>query len=192
MADYEISKTAGTCSACGRTFAEGEAFYSVVFETPEGFARRDIAEDCWQGPPEGAFCHFKTRLPKKEAKRRKRFVDDAVLIEFFRRLDGAQDAQKLRFRFVLSLILLRKRLLKYEGTHREEVGEFWDMRLVREKSAHRVFNPAMDESEIESLTRELGVILEGQDFEQGEGDAEADSEPAGAAAAVDETNGGDD
>ncbi len=165
MADYEISKTAGTCSACGRTFAEGESFYSVVYETPEGFERRDIAEDCWQGPPEDAFCHFKTRLPKKEAKKRKRFVDDNVLIEFFRRLDKTEDAQKLRFRFVLSLILLRKRILKYEGTHRDDAGEFWDMRLVREKTIHRVFNPSMDESEIESLTRELGVILEGEDFD---------------------------
>ena len=42
MADYEISKTAGTCSACGRTFEEGEAFYSVVFETPD--AKRVLAE----------------------------------------------------------------------------------------------------------------------------------------------------
>jgi hypothetical protein len=181
MADYEISKTAGTCSACGRTFAEGESFYSVVYETPEGFERRDIAEDCWQGPPEDAFCHFKTRLPKKEAKKRKRFVDDNVLIEFFRRLDKTEDAQKLRFRFVLSLILLRKRVLKYEGTHRDDAGEFWDMRLVREKTIHRVFNPSMNESEIESLTRELGVILEGEDFddddaESGEGEEADDAE----------------
>jgi len=167
MTEYEISKTRGQCSVSGRVFAENESFYTVLLETPQGYERRDIAPECWSGPPEGAVCHFKARLPEK-SQPRKTIVDDAVLVDFFRRLEKAEDEHKLRFRFVLSLVLLRKRLLKYERTDRTAAGEFWEMRLTRDKTVHRVFHPSMNEQEIDALTRELGAVLEGQDVESAE------------------------
>src|SRR5262245_60424025 len=176
MNEYEIARTAGQCSACGRALAEGEPFYSVLFETPEGYARRDIAEECWQGPPPDALCHFRTRIAPK-AERRKTFVDDAVLIDFFHRLGEASEPGRQRFRFVLALILLRKRLLKYEQTQREGGAEVWMMRTVRDKQLHRVLNPGLDESQIEGLTIELGSVLEGfaeeRETEETSSDADA-------------------
>lgn len=156
--EYEVSRTGGQCGTCGRAFAEGEEFTSVVLEAKEGFARRDVCLSCWREPPPEAVCFFKTRLAKKE-KSRKAFVDDEVLIDFFVRLADAEEPHKQRFRFVLSLILLRKRLVKYERTIREDLREFWEMRLMRDKSLHRVYNPALADAEIEELTRELSAIL---------------------------------
>ncbi len=150
----------------GRAFGEDEAFYSVVIETANGFERRDIAEDSWDGPSEDAVCHFKTKLAKKEQPR-KTFVDDSVLINFFLRVADCAEPLKLRFRFVLSLILLRKRLVKYEQTIREKDGEYWEMKLMRDKSLHKVFNPSMNDAEIEAVTGELGAILHG-DFDEQE------------------------
>ncbi len=160
MADYEISRPAGVCSVSGRTFEPGESFYSEVRETPKGFERRDISESCWEGPSEEAVCHFKAQLPKKDTPQRT-FVDDSILLDLFRRLAETDDEHKLRFRFVLSLILMRKRLLKYSSTVREDGKEFWVMRLMRDKRDHRVFHPSMNDQEIEALTKELGAILHG-------------------------------
>ena len=165
MSDYEIARTAGQCSVCGRALAEGESFYSVLSETADGFARRDIADECWQGPPADALCHFRTRIAPK-AERRKTFVDDSVLIDFFNRLGDAEEPSKQRFRFVLALILLRKRLLKYEQTAREEGVEHWMMRGTKDKVLHRVLYPNLEESQIEGLTVELGAVLEGFAAEQ--------------------------
>lgn len=167
MTEYEISKTRGQCSVSGRVFAEDESFYTVLLETPQGYERRDIAPECWSGPPEGAVCHFKARLPEK-TQPCKTIVDDAVLVDFFRRFEKTEDEHKLRFRFVLSLVLLRKRLLKYERTDRMPAGEFWEMRLTQDKSVHRVFHPPMNEQEIDALTRELGAVLDGRDVELAE------------------------
>lgn len=160
MIEYEVSKSSGTCCVTGRPIAEDEVFYSALFETAEGFERRDYADEAWQGPPAGALCFFKTRMPKKQEARRT-FVDDDVLLNFFQRLEGADDPSKLRFRFVLSLILLRKRLLKYDRTLREGGGEYWEMRLIREKTAHKVYNPVLTDDEIQDLTGQLGSILAG-------------------------------
>ncbi len=176
MTEYEVSRTTGRCHATGRELLEGESFHSAIFETVEGFERRDFCLDAWQGPPEGAMCHYQTKLPPKEAARKKLFVDDDVLINFFQRMAETTDATKLRFRFVLSLILLRKRHLKYEKTIREEGREFWEMRLMRDKSVQRVFNPSLDEKEIHELTGELSTILAGPLTDEDE--AEADESPA--------------
>jgi hypothetical protein len=185
MIDFEVSRPVGRCFVSGREFAEGELFHSVLFETPQGFERRDYAEECWPGPSEGALCCFQTRLPKREEKRRT-FVDDDALLTFFVRLADCPEEAKQRFRFVLSLILLRKRLLKYERTIRNGEREFWEMRCVRDKSGHKVFNPVLSDAEIQELTGELGAILAGgvagelqdADWTEGETVAAADaSEP---------------
>jgi len=160
MSDYEISRSSGKCATCGRALEVGDSFYTVVMPEGEGFLRQDIGAECWQGPPEGAVCHFRTRVPERE-KKRKVLVDDSVLVDFFRRLSETDEAGKERFRFVLSLILLRKRLLKYEQTTREAGREYWHMRLMSDKSQHRIVNPGLVESQIEGLTVELGAILEG-------------------------------
>lgn len=160
MTEYEITRAAGRCHVTGRALSEGEEFYTVLLETPQGFERRDYAIESWQGPPDGAVCHFRTRLPRREEPR-KVFIDNEALINFFLRLGDSTEPGKLRFRFVLALILLRKRLLKYERTLREANGEYWEMRLLRDKSAHRIFNPALEDSEIEELTAQLGAVLAG-------------------------------
>ncbi len=83
------------------------------------------------------------------------------MINFFLRLADSEEPLKERFRFVLSLILMRKRLLKYGRTIRRDGREYWEMRMVRDKSVHLVLNPSMNDAEIEEVTGELGAILHG-------------------------------
>lgn len=158
MSDYDVSRTAGACHATGRAFAEDEYFHSVILETEKGFERRDYALDAWPGAPEDAVCHFKSRMPRKEAPK-KMFVDDSVLQTFFNRLEGTTEPAKQRFRFVLALILLRKRVLRYENSRREGDGELWIMRQIGDRKKHEVYNPGLSEDEIGDVTSQLGDVL---------------------------------
>jgi len=100
------------------------------------FVRLDFCTNCWQQgrrpenlPPEALgitpeaaahapklemFSFWKTTVPEPQQKK-KLLVDDSVLADVFQRMEGKTDPQEVRFRFVLALILMRKRLLKYEG-----------------------------------------------------------------------------
>ena len=55
----------GVC-VTGRQLAEGEEHWAVLFEDGESFRREDFAMDAWNGPPLGAFCSFKTRVPMRK------------------------------------------------------------------------------------------------------------------------------
>ena len=133
MAQWEVERATGRSTVSGRPLEEGEEFYSVLLEEGETFRRVDYGLDEWEGPPEGAFCHFRTRMPIRQ-KRKRLLVDDEVLLAFFTRLARETEPVRVQFRFVLALILMRKRLLKYEGTEQREGQEVWRMLLTRDRS----------------------------------------------------------
>jgi hypothetical protein len=82
-----------------------------------------------------------------------------VLQTFFNRLEGTTEPAKQRFRFVLALILLRKRILRYENSRREGDGELWIMRQIGDRKKHEVYNPGLSEDEIGEVTSQLGSVL---------------------------------
>ena len=157
-----------------RTLQPGEKFYAVLFETPGGFDRRDYSADAWESPPENYFSYWKSRVPQKPEKKRL-FVNDDVMVDLMLRLADREEEVKQHFRFVLSLILMRKRLLKYEQTVHEEGIEYWHMRLTRDQSVQEIVNPRMTDDQIAAVSAELGAILHGDAtaFERFDADAPA-------------------
>ena len=155
---WELDSATGKCTTTGRALAEGEEFYTVLFEEGDTFRRADFSTEGWQGPPEGCYCHFKTRVPVKE-KKKKLLVDDELLVGFFQRLADDPEPVRVHFRFVLALILMRKRTLRYEGSVVEDGAEVWTMALPREGSTHRVINPRLSDDQIEAVSAQLTAIL---------------------------------
>ena len=167
MSDWEIANSTGRCAASGRELVEGEAFYAVLFDRGESFERLDYAEENWSSTPDGAFCVWRSRVSAREEPKR-RFVDDDVLMDFFERLDRESEESKIQFRFVLALILMRKRILKYLHEEQVDGGSWWIMRVMGrfksdddEGNTRRVLDPEMDEEQIEQVSRQLGIILTG-------------------------------
>lgn len=158
--NWEVGHAAGRCAITGRTLEEGEEFFSALFEEGETFRRADYAVDAWTGPPEGSFCHFKSRVPIK-TKKKKLLVDSEMLVSFFVRLAVETEAVRMQFRFVLALILMRKRVLRYDKTTTSGEVETWTMTLMTDKSEHKVINPRLTDDQIESVSQQLGAVLHG-------------------------------
>lgn len=182
---WEVESATGRCAVTARPLAEGEEFHTVLFEDGESFRRADYSLEAWTGPPDGAFCHFRSRVPVKEAKKRL-LVNDELLIAFFQRLADEREPIRVQFRFVLALILMRKRFLKYESTTTESGTEVWEMLLTRDQSHHRVVNPNLTDDQVETVSRELSVILHDDmgDWADGGENREADRVGPGSSASL--------
>lgn len=109
IGEYKINRTTRRCSVGDRPLEPGEVYYSVVFESDEDFKRIDIAGDAWKGPPDDAIGWWKNRVPKAEEKKRE-VAPPEVLIELLRSM--ADQPAAAESRFLLALLLLRKRHLK--------------------------------------------------------------------------------
>lgn len=165
--EYEISKVSDLCRHCGREIAPGEELVATVVEADEQLERRDYCPACWEvvraeRDEADLFGLWRTRIPMPQEKK-KLFVDDDLLVNFFERLDGSEDASRLSFRFVLALILMRKKVLVYDRSVKDEAGrDVWRMHLRGDERPHEVIDPQMDDEKIADVSRRLGEILEGE------------------------------
>ena len=142
MSEWEINKPLGQCHGTERKIEYGEEYF-----------------DYWESRKPDVFCYWKTRLPEPGLKKQL-FVDDQMLMAFFERLEKETEQEKINFRFVLALILMRKRILKYDDTRTENAQEIWRLRIVGEKQIAEVINPHLDEEQIEQLSSQIGEILQ--------------------------------
>jgi hypothetical protein len=159
MSDWEIDKPLGQCYGTGRKIVSGEEYFGALVETEQGLQRRDFSAEYWEKEKPGVFCFWKTKLTSPEQKKRV-FVDDAMLMAFFDRLADETGQEKINFRFVLALILMRKRRLKYESAVFEGEAEIWRLRIAGDKQIVEVVNPHLDEEQIEQLSSQIGQILQ--------------------------------
>jgi hypothetical protein len=166
MADWEIKKTLGQCSGTEKEFEVGEEFVAALVQTDEGLQRLDFSTDYWNKNQPEVFCFWRTKMVDPDQKK-KLFIDDAMLMAFFDRLAEETDPEKINFRFVLTLILMRKRKLKYDGcTIDDDATEVWSLKVTGQDRFAKVTNPHLTEEQVEGLTAQMGQILQA-DFEEG-------------------------
>lgn len=201
---YEIPKTSGQCASTGRELVPGEPYYSALVELPEGqqeesdsgaakdksaealkalgMCRIDISHEAWESGyrPEGLFGYWKSTVPEPNEKK-KMFVDDAVLMNLLERLADATEPDRQAFRYVLALILMRKKLLRYDGTEIRDteidgqtVSQNWwkltpkldlakgPMGKWHPDVSLEVLDPKLDETRIEQVMQQLGEILQAE------------------------------
>ncbi len=162
--EYNIARSAGHCARCEKTLEPNEAFMATVVEQDGDLVRRDWCLACWNGGDHGnageLFGQWRAVVPEPTARKRL-FVDDDVLMNFVVRLAGDADESRQAFRFVLTLVLMRKRLLTYLRSRRDDEGrEIWTLRQ-RGGGEHEVVNPELDEDRIAEVGAQLSEILEG-------------------------------
>jgi len=159
-AEWNIARSQRRC-VCGREFEENETYYAALYEEGDQFVRRDHCLECWPAARErgGFFSFWKTTAAPREQKR-KLFADDQVLLDFFLRLENAQEEQHRQFFYILALILMRKKVLKFEDIERDEDRETLVLRYPPEDRTFRVVDPKLTEEQIEALKDQLSEILD--------------------------------
>ena len=156
--DYEDKvSSAQSCCMCGREFTPEEQYLSALFEEGEVFQRQDFCADCWQGPPAGSFSHWRGRVPAAEEDP-KRFVDTGELLQLFVRLEGVTEPRQSAFRYLLGLLLVRKRLLK-PLTGRERQGRTLMVTEPGGETTYEVPVPRLSAAELAEVSAQMGAVL---------------------------------
>lgn len=178
---YDVQRPTGRCAFTDRELAPGTDYIATLVEDdeqPGGLRRLDVSLEAWEqgSRPERLFSFWKSQVPQPES-RKKLLVDDTVLMSLLERLGEDDRQDRIAFRFVLALILMRKKLLRYDGTDREDHdGQPRDVWLMTpkvdvtkghfgkwdEKKTLRIVDPALDEAGIQQVTEQLGQVLEAE------------------------------
>lgn len=125
------------CDATGEPLPPGTPCRSVLvpaLEDADGkptaspFRRVDVSLPAWDAGhrPAGAFSHWQSSVPDATAPRREP-LDLAGLLELLGRLaeDSGADRGRAAFRFVLALLLMRRRMLRLDDTRTVNGSTLW-------------------------------------------------------------------
>ncbi|MHC4946867.1 MAG: hypothetical protein ACYTG1_01200 [Planctomycetota bacterium] len=167
--EYQVARSTGVCAETGRPLEAGAPCVAALCEreAEEGFERLDFALEAWESGarPPRLFSFWRTTVPEAGQPRRL-LVDDEVLVDIFERLADDDRPQRIAFRFVLALILMRKRILRPAGRTTASDGTArWRVRprgAAPETPPVEVIDPGLGDEDIRELTEQLGEILQAE------------------------------
>jgi hypothetical protein len=156
--DYQIEGNTRRCAVSGKELQAGEKVFSVLIEREGRLERQDYSAANWQGPPDGILCFWTSTVPSPTAPHRPQF-DDELLLDCFHRLEGEAEPEKVKFRYVVGLLLMRRRRLKFEESPRKNGQPGLRLRCVRSGETYDVVNPHLTDDEILSVQQEVFRML---------------------------------
>lgn len=157
MTEYQIQASSRRCAASGRELQPGERVYSVLLDQAGKLVRQDFAPEAWQGPPATAFSFWLGRVPQGEQRRPP--IDDELLVDCLNRLEGQTESDRIQFRYIVALLLLRRKRLKFEDARVQAGHETLRLRCTRSRRLYEVVNPGLSEEEILAVQDEVFRVL---------------------------------
>jgi hypothetical protein len=156
--DYEIQGFTRRCKSTGREFAPGEWYYSVLVAEGAELKRYDYSVDAWQGPPKEAIGFWKSQMPDN-AGRSKHWAPNDLILHFFDELAEQPDKQDMRY--VLTLLLIRRRVFRLEEQQSDQQGnEVLVVYCPRRETTYSIPAVVPEPSRIDEMQQQLTALLE--------------------------------
>ena len=158
MTNYQIHGPARVCAATGRELKPGEKVFSVLRDEGGQFVRTDYTADAWPGPPAGVVAWWAGRVPDG-GKPAKPVINDDLLADCFEHLSGTTDPARLRFRYVVALLLMRRKRFKFEDARKRGDRDSLVVRDARSGRRHEVEDPQLTDPEMDAVRDEVFRVL---------------------------------
>ena len=158
MTDYQIQPNTRRCSVTGRELTPGERYYTALLDEGARFLRQDFSSEAWQGPPPTAFSFWTGKVPLSAEPTKPRFDDD-VLEDCFQRLESDAERGRVNFRYVVALLLIRRKRLRFEQSVEMDGVEKLDVTNVRTGAKSLVVNPLLTTDQIAEVQNEVFRVL---------------------------------
>ncbi len=158
--DWQMPRRNDRCGHCARRFDPGDVLQSRLYESVSGYERADYCDGCV--PPAGpeTVAAWRSRRSESTARRGAGF-DRETALSFFRRLAEPTSPEQQQFRFVLGILLWRKKVLRFDRSDRTRDGEVWSFHIVAGDETFELPVPDLDESRLEQLSAQLDGLLSG-------------------------------
>lgn len=156
MFEYEIAKQGRQCSVTGRELGAGETVYSALFSESGSLIRRDYCQEAWNDSPPHAIASWKSKIEKQVGKPKP--APSEAILEAFLALEDSYDRADLRY--LLGLLLIRRRVFRHEGIERSPSGrEELVVFCAKTEHVYRIATVNPDPNRMKQMESEIGQIL---------------------------------
>jgi len=156
--DYDVQSFTRHCRTTGREFTPGEWYCSVLVAEGAEMKRYDYAPEAWHGPPDGAVGWWKSQVPDRST-RKKHWAPNDVMLNFFDELTEQVDKQDVRY--VLTLLLIRRRVFRLEEEKQDAEGRQWlTVYCPRRETSYTTAAAMPPPERVEQIQQELATLLQ--------------------------------
>jgi hypothetical protein len=162
---WHIRSRARACAATERPFEDGEAIVTALFPDPDssGYLRKDFALEAWQARGEDAekpFSFWKTLYQAPVAGEKQDAFKKESPEDLLRRLVEEEEDHTENVRYILAVMLERKKVLRETDTQRTPSGI---IRVYEHRKLGDVFivrDPNLPLDQIDQVQNEIFSLLE--------------------------------
>jgi len=165
MNEWNIQSRAHVCGACGRGFADKEAYHTLLFDEKQSFSRLDICDECWHKQySDGArerkgfvsYWHgvYEAPAPVPEA------IHKDTAESLLRKLIELNDPHYVPAGYILAVMLERKRLLKVKEQFVRDGQRVFVYEHPRTGDVFTIIDPALQLNQLEEVQRDVAALLE--------------------------------
>jgi len=156
--EYQFRPIGKKCAATGADLVPGSECHSVLVERSGDLQRLDFSPEGWKGPPEGALGNWKCVVPRATEVRHEP-LDTTALMRCFEQLVEEASPAREGLRYILALLLIKKRRLRLDGSRTEGEDEYLQLAGAQGEGAWEVHELNPTDEEIQQWQRELNVYL---------------------------------
>jgi hypothetical protein len=166
MIDWNIQSRAHACQACQAPFADKQTFHTLLFDQKHAYERLDVCEKCWAdqysqngAARQGFVSHWHgiyTVPPAAPPEAIGRDTAESLL----RKLVEQNDPAHAGARFILAVMLERKRILKVKAQLHEGGQRVFIYEQGKTGDLFQIADPDLQLDQLEEVQRDVAHLLE--------------------------------
>ena len=165
MTEWNIQTRAHACEACGKSFADKEAYHTLLFDDKAEFRRSDICQACWQKQySDGArdrkgfvsYWQGVYEAPPPVNEPIQRETAESLL----RKLIEVNDPHYIPAGYILAVMLERKRLLKVKEQIVREGQRIFIYEQPGTGDLFTITDPKLQLNQLEQVQHDVAALLE--------------------------------
>ena len=164
LSEWEIKARSRHCAQTQEAFEDGATIYTLLFRDRTGFRREDISEKAWQQIKESVapFSFWKSKFQAPPPAAPEPMPKESVE-ELLRRLVSEDLPEHLNARYVLAILLERKRTLKQVDFRETAEEKILIYEHAKTGEAFIIPDPRLRLDQLDSVQQEIYSLLAQQE-----------------------------
>jgi len=165
MTEWNIQSRAHACTACGKSFADKEAYHTLLFDERADLHRLDICQSCWQkqysdgGRDRKGFVSYwqgvyEAPVPQAEA------IQKETAESLLRKLIELDDPHYIPAGYILAVMLERKRLLRVKEQLVRDGHRVFIYEQPKTGDVFTIVDPNLQLNQLEQVQHDVAALLE--------------------------------
>ncbi|HYV27797.1 MAG TPA: hypothetical protein VFA77_09705 [Candidatus Eisenbacteria bacterium] len=165
MTEWKIQSRAHACAACGKAFADHEAYHTLLFDEKAEFQRSDVCQVCWQTQysqgvrdRKGFVSYWQGIYEEPPAKREA--IQHETAESLLRKLIEQNDPRFAAAGYILAVMLERKRVLKVREQVLRDGQRVFIYEQPRTGDLFTIVDPNLQLNQLEQVQHDVAALLE--------------------------------